>query len=224
MDSDDIAFSDRLQKQFDYLESHPSVGCVGGLCQAIDEDNNIIGIINRPLIYPKIKTWLLKNNYVTHPTIMIRSSLIKKHRLFYDEKLKYSSDYDFIVKASSLFPIRNLNEVILKYRLHPNQISSAKHGEQIKYADTVRKKQLKLFGMSFTEKEIDLHLRLMKGEYIDYFELNKCEKWLNKLYNINCEKKIYNSKYLYNLFDEILALAVYNNSVRNKDNSSKKKT
>ena len=43
MDADDIALSDRLQKQYDFLQKHPEVAVVGGNLEIIDEENNIIG-------------------------------------------------------------------------------------------------------------------------------------------------------------------------------------
>lgn len=216
MDSDDIALVNRLQTQYDYLESHPYVGCIGGLSRTINIENVELGTINRPLSYPETKVWLLKDNFVTQPTMMIRSHLIKKHQLYYNEDFKYSSDYDFIVKSSKLFPIRNLNEILLKYRMHPSQISSEKRLEQIFFADKIRQSQVDELGVIYSDKEITLHLKLMKGEHIHQSELKKCEDWLNKLYRSNYEAKTYNAKHLYNFLKEILKFTAYN-SIKNKD-------
>lgn len=213
MDADDIAFPHRLEIQFRYLETHPNIGCIGGLSELIDESGKSVGFIGRPLKNLLIKTYLLKDNYVTHPTIMLRSRLIKKHALFYNETYKYSSDYDLIVRISKITSIINLNETLIKYRRHSNQISSVKRMEQIAFADHIRKEQLKQFDAAYTEQEITMHLRLMKGEYIGDSDLKICEDWLNKLYQISSVKKLYSDKYLYNFFEKILMIALLNNSL-----------
>jgi hypothetical protein len=77
--------------------------------------------IYRETDYEIIKLMSLKFCYIMHPTCMIRNSLVKKHNLFYDEHFRYASDYDWQVKAMNLFPVTNLNEILLYYRRHVEQ-------------------------------------------------------------------------------------------------------
>lgn len=213
MDADDIALPNRFSVQLRYLETHKKVAAVGALSEVIDEHDRIIGHIDRPFKPSSIKVSLLRDNCLTHSTLMMRRHLITRYSLLYNESYIFSADYDLIARISSRFPIWNLSEILLKYRIHSNQISSARRFAQIAFADLVRKGQLKCFGFVPNEKEVDLHLKLMKEAYISDDELQLCENWLNKLLKINYKKCLYNNKHLYRLFEEQLAKAVHNNNL-----------
>jgi glycosyltransferase involved in cell wall biosynthesis len=211
--SDDIALSDRLRQQYEYLESHPSVGCIGGACETIDNNNKVLGKIEMPLSHPEIKVWLLKDNCVAHSTIMIRNHLIKKYRLYYNENLKSANEYDFIIRISQVSSIRNLNKVLIQKKLSLTPSFPISSMEKKVDFDSVRDGQLKLFGITVNKKERVLHSKLMEGGYIGDSDLKECESWLNRLYEANHLTKYYNKKYLYQLFENLLALAIHNNSL-----------
>lgn len=213
MDADDLALPNRFSVQLQYLETHKRVAAVGALSEIIDDRDRTIGFIDRPSKPSAIKVSLLKDNCLTHSTLMMRRHLIKKYGLFYNEWYKFSADYDLIVRLSNLFPVWNLRETLLKYRVHSKQISAISRFPQIEFADHVRRNQLRQFGLFPNEKEVELHLKLMKEAYIGDDELQLCENWLNKLLEANYEKSLYNKTYLYRLFEKQLAKAVRNNNL-----------
>jgi glycosyltransferase involved in cell wall biosynthesis len=204
MDSDDIALPERLFTQFKFMETHPHTGCIGSLSEMINEHGNVIGLISHPLDYQKLKVSFLQDNHLTQSTIMIRHHLIKKHNLYYDESLKYTGDYKFIMQALMLFPVVNLNNVLLQYRKHPQQISYQKRQEQMNLADDIRIQQLKKLGITATDEQINLHLRLMKGLRMTRSDLQSSTDWLNDLITANEKYKIYNQSALYLFFKGIM--------------------
>ena len=210
MDFDTIARVDRLELQFSYLETHPSVGCIGGSVEIINEDNRFLRRVEGPLSYPIIKIWLLKNNCVFNPTIMIRSHLVKKYQLFYNERYRYASDYDFIVRASRVFPVRNLNKVLIQCRSNPDKVSFAKRMEQNTFIRKIRKQQLKSLRINYTSKEIALHQKMMEREYINDADRKMCEDWLNKLCNANYKRRLFNIKHFPDLSQNLLTTIVNN--------------
>lgn len=213
MDSDDVALPNRLELQYNFLESNLNVGCLGGAHEIIDETTKITRIIQNPLTYSSIKAWLLKDCFLNNSTIMIRSHLIQKYDLFYNADYKKASGYDFLVRVSKLFPIRNLNDVLIKHRNYSNQISTNKEIEQIEIDDIIRKEQLKQFNIKPTKEEIDIHLKLMKEQYISDNNLKLCEDWCNKLLESNEKTKLLNNNELYKLLEYSLQIAVKNNSL-----------
>lgn len=213
MEPDDIALTNRLELQYNFLESNLKVGCVGGQYEFIDERVKANKINKNPLDYPTIKTWLLKDCYINNSTLMIRSYLVKKHDLFYNENYKNASGYHFLVKAAKLFPVRNLDNVLIKHQKHPNQISVSKEIKKIQIHDIIRKEQLKQFNIKPTKDEIDIHLKLMKQQYVSDDNLKLCENWCNKLIESNEKTKAFTNHQLYNLLEYSLQTAVKNNSL-----------
>lgn len=213
MDSDDISLPNRLQCQYNYLENHSNVGCVGSAYEVVDKNGASKGIIRRPKNDSMIKPWLLSNPYVYQPTIMFRIDLIKKHNLLYNESFKYAGDYDFVVRLAKVSGLGNVSEVLVNYRNHSGQISTSKKMEQRCLANIVREQQLEPFGITFNDKALALHLKLMRNEYIDDSELEPCYQWLNKLLEANREKKVYNPRHFYKFFKQTFQMAVFNNAL-----------
>lgn len=203
-DADDIAKPNCLSNQYEYLESHKRVGCIGGLSELIDANNNKIGFIKRPFRYSNIKVCLLKDNFLTQSTMMIRRHLVVKHNLKYNEGFKYAGDYDFISKIIKLFPVVNLNQTLIQYRVHSSQISTFAKVDQINYANEVRRSQLINFNTGFSDDELDLHIKLMNTGSITKEELPAAAEWFNKLLEANEKHKFYSSALLFPFFRKIL--------------------
>lgn len=146
MDSDDISDKDRLKTQYDYMESHTNVAVTGSYI-AMFSDGIIseIGMTDQlnDRDYREIQL-LFDNAGVAHPTAFIRSGFIKEHSINYDERLKKSQDYGLwvdIVSAGGI--IHTIPKILLKYRVHENQISQKQSSEQILSKRYLAKKQLK---------------------------------------------------------------------------------
>ena len=133
MDADDVALPDRLMKQYDYMENNPEVLATGAQLNFLGTGSKT----EMPVSYHEIQAGLLDNSCIMHPTLFIRSGVIKQLG-GYDEQYRYASDYDLVCRASLLGKIENLPDVCVAYRLHPGQISQAKRTEQIGYADIIR--------------------------------------------------------------------------------------
>lgn len=208
MDADDISDPERLKIQHQFMEAHPKIGIIGALSEIIDKNNNPIGFIDRPLSTADLKVNLLIDNYLTQSTLMMRSNLIKKHSMLYDESFKYTGDYDFVVRCAKKHKLRNLNQYLIKYRVHDSQISKTKRIEQMALADKVRLDQLKDFNINICDDEKALHLKLIHFEHLSDGELLAAESWLNKLLEANSFQKIYNQRLLFRLFKDLSLKAI----------------
>lgn len=200
MDSDDIAHEQRLQIQYSYLERNKNIGCIGSQGYLINSKNKITGKIDKPSNSRILKISLLKNNYLLHPSLFMRRHLIHKYNLFYNENLRYSGDYDFVVRASGLFKVDNIPDRLLFYRVHENQISHAKFTEQVAFADFVRLNQLKALNVRTTDIEALVYLKFMKGEPLNKIEMQCCIELLNTILEANKRSRIYIHKHLIDFF------------------------
>lgn len=125
MDADDISYPNRLEKQLEYLESNPDCDVVSTNRDDIDENSNLIrkasAIIVKDEAIPKI---LKYGSIITHPSVMIKSEIIKElngYRAF-----KSSQDYDLWLRMVSLHcHFHIMPEVLIKYRIRKNSITKS---------------------------------------------------------------------------------------------------
>lgn len=136
MDADDVALSERFNKQYNYLEKNKNVFLLGTSAMMIDEDGNrsikITAITQEKKIYSRLR----KKNTIIHSSIMFRNDF----ELFYRENFKYAQDYDLYLRVLSEGKIiKNILEVLLYYRVCKNSISFSRMGTQIIYSMVANK-------------------------------------------------------------------------------------
>ncbi len=135
MDADDVAYPQRLELQYQYLEACPDLWILGtGL------DFSIPGMKwTLPSSHEQLMIGLLQGNVSLHSSLMIRTDVMRKYG-GYDEKYVYSSDYDLMSRFSLAGKVENLPEVLMMYRWHASQISQLHQDEQKAFAYDIRRK------------------------------------------------------------------------------------
>lgn len=143
MDGDDISLKDRLKNQFEYMQANPETAVVGGQGILINESGEEISKVLVPIGHESILSRIFVMNQFFHPAMLIRKKALEKVH-FYDEKYLKSQDYNLIFKLiSEGYKVANLNEVVLKYRIHSESISQFSQSEQDYYASKAIKYGLK---------------------------------------------------------------------------------
>jgi len=129
MDGDDIAISTRLEKQIEFLHNNIYCVAVGGNAEVIDKDGIILYQQKMPELYSDIKKDFPKIS-MYHSAISFRKDAFYKAGQ-YNEKLLTAQDQLLFNKMSTLGQLRNLSDLVIKYRIHPSAISrrSKKHTE-----------------------------------------------------------------------------------------------
>lgn len=122
MDADDIAVPDRLQKQFDFLESNSSVAACGSLGVYIDEAGKEIGPKDLPTTYEAIKKKILFNNQFIHSSLFFRKSILDAMG-GYNEAFKTAQDYELMMRIAATYPVLNLSDRLIKWRVRRGSIS-----------------------------------------------------------------------------------------------------
>ena len=149
MDADDISVTTRIEDQINELEGKPQLGVCGGWYSKIDTNE----LIKLPVTHNEISIWLLKGNPLSHPTAIMRTSILKEHNIRYNKSDLYNEDYGFWIQMNEYTSFYNIPKVLLNYRIHPNQISISKYAEQKVVFNALRKKQFyELLGESNTSE------------------------------------------------------------------------
>ena len=184
MDADDISLHERLEKQVTLMDSEPDVGVCGTLVKTID--NNDGSIWSYPAEPDKIRCRMLFESVIAHPSAMIRRSFFEKYNLHYDENLNQAQDYALWVKCAELFDLKNISEVLLRYRIHPDQVGTKFSDGQKEAANSVRKEQLENLGIKPDKNEFNLHERISYYDFgTDKEFVEAANLWLMKLLEAN---------------------------------------
>ncbi|SFN72282.1 Glycosyltransferase involved in cell wall bisynthesis [Bizionia echini] len=162
MDGDDISLPDRLNMQITYLEAHPDIAVCGTAYQILNRNE----IIRKPELHEQIKITLLKKNCIGHPTVMLRSSILKKNGIKYDETLPVAQDYDLWVRITAYGKLHNLPEVLLLYRKHNNQTSEIKRYLKPAIRAEIRLKLLSYLNYELVEKNSNLLRKIFRRDEI----------------------------------------------------------
>ncbi len=116
IDSDDITMPDRMQKQVDFLDSHPDVALVGGWAQAIDNEGNPVYQMTCPEKV-EIKN-IFKNKSFIQPSIMVRKSVFDELNGYRAIKItRRAEDFDLFCRIYQKgYRGENLQENVIYYR------------------------------------------------------------------------------------------------------------
>ena len=130
MDADDICFPERFEKQVEFLVQHPEFALVGTAYWAIDQTGARLGIRSMSTDPVEIdRRHLRGNTSLAHPAIMVRREMMEKIG-GYDERYPTSQDLDLFLRLAEIGPITNINQPLLYYRWHEENISVCKTNRQ----------------------------------------------------------------------------------------------
>ena len=205
MDADDVAFPHRLHRQFAHMELNPDIGICGSFIQVIPNGGVPNFVTNEDLL----KVVFLSNNYCSHPSLILRKEFLSRFDLSYNEEYYYSADFDLCARGFQHFRVQNIPDVLLQYRRHATQISTAKFAEQQQFADTIRINQLvDKMGFNLEEIPLEIHLQLMKKHTIQQEFQAQAKNWLNTLIEKNNECKQFNEPSLSGFLKQQLSVCM----------------
>lgn len=163
MDSDDIAYPERLAKQVAFMEIHTTVGVCGTAFQTFGSRNISA---NMPVEDSAIREFMLVHNPIGHPTVMMRKSVIDEYDLKYEQDYTPAEDYRMWYDFSKVSSLRNLPDILLDYRTHDNQISNSMNTIQRANVNKVRWLQLQDKGFRLSDTEVVLYCNLLDYNFI----------------------------------------------------------
>jgi glycosyltransferase involved in cell wall biosynthesis len=188
MDCDDISLPNRLMSQVKFMEVNPDIVVSGGWIKTIGKPSKTLKYPNDPVT---IKAQLIFDCPIAHPTVILRSDIIK-NEFSYSEEYSHAEDYDLWIRVSKKFKVANLNQVILRYRRHQNQVTYKYLQQQSSLSLKLRTSLLKELGIILTISEMKLHQEICTFNFQKSREfLDKAHFWLCKLEKANQCSNIY---------------------------------
>jgi cellulose synthase/poly-beta-1,6-N-acetylglucosamine synthase-like glycosyltransferase len=123
IDSDDFCEPGRMQKQIEFMRSHPDHVLVGAGLRYIDEKSQTIGSRTYPENDSDIKKRMVAINCIAQPAAMARrQALIDAGG--YTNEFPCAEDYALWLRLARFGKFHNLQESLVAYRIH---LDSGKH-------------------------------------------------------------------------------------------------
>jgi glycosyltransferase involved in cell wall biosynthesis len=189
LDCDDRCFPTRLERQTAFLDDNPEYV----LCGSWSRTFGSWDLERRyPTDYEALRASLLFECPIVTPSVMFRREMVRDAGMAFDSSCPLAFDYKFWIEASRHFPIANLEEFLVAYRLHPAQISSRKREKQKSDTRTVAVSLLRELLPEISEAEIDLHLDVFFMEPIaSVDEIDRLRTHFGKIYEANRKQNRY---------------------------------
>lgn len=190
MDADDVSLAGRLAEQVRLMEERPEVGICGTWIETFGMGSSAVH--RNPADDATIRCVLLFESVLAHPSVMIRREAFMSAGLSYDPLMLHAEDYDLWVRASQYTSLANVPEVLLRYRLHPQQVVRKQEATKRATARRIRRGQLERLGMRPTAEEEALHEAISCWDFADSRDfVSATHAWLLKLAEANRTRGIY---------------------------------
>lgn len=188
MDSDDVSFKDRIEKQVHYMESNQQVAVCGSSIIKFRQDASTATRVTYVITDPKILAFSsIFYTSIYHPSVIIRNDIIKNNNLTYQEKYYYAEDKAIWLDMNEYGLLGNIEEPLLYYRLHDKQVSTQFAITQVNNSLARTKLELEKY-----EANLD-HLDVNTLEYICY--PHKCPN-LKLMYSVEEGMRALSSAFL----------------------------
>jgi len=123
LDADDLALSDRLSKQVDFMDNNPNVGLVGSWTKFIDESGKYCGEITPPRLHNELISQFATRNPIVHSSAMYRRMLSSKIG-GYNSNWVYAQDFHFVLNLSTVSRIEVMPEYLCAWRKSSTGLTS----------------------------------------------------------------------------------------------------
>ena len=131
LDSGDLCIKDRFNKQVLFLENNSNISLVGGFAEYVNEKGNHLYFHKPPSDHFTITKKMYYNTMFIHPTVMFRTNIVSRVG-YYPTDYPYAEDYAYFFRILKSYKTANLEEILIKYKVSDNSISSQKRRIQVK--------------------------------------------------------------------------------------------
>lgn len=155
MDADDACLPERFERQVEFLEAHPEVGILGTYCTPFDSAGNLGPVMDPPVTDLAIRYRSLIGNPFLHPTVMLRSDILGREPIRYDEGFRTAQDYELWTRLLDHTRGANLVEPLVLYS-YEFGVTQTHRPEQLMNHDTLAFRTIRAYfpGFEFREEVI----------------------------------------------------------------------
>lgn len=201
MDQDDISLPDRIALQVKYMEDNQHVGLIGSWFEDFGEQIET-KVVRYSSNDAEIRIRHLYQTHISHPTAVLRSSVVRQNHIRFDPEYVHGEDYNCWVTMSSFCKLSNYPAVLVRKRDHPRNITNSFSSTMHSTCTKVKQKQFEAMGAPVSQEDADLYTRFADPEW--QFSINEMNSLLNLLNRITKANQL--TKFIEpDLYDSYLA-------------------
>ncbi len=131
LDCGDRCITDRLARQYAFMQAHPDCALLGSWANYVDPQGQPLFTSRPPVDSASIQRKIFLNSPFVHPSILIRSQVLKDVG-FYPTEYPAAEDLALFFKIVGKYRTDNLPCALIEYVIDPGSISSRKRKTQIR--------------------------------------------------------------------------------------------
>lgn len=200
LDSDDIAYPQRLARQVAFLERNPDHALIGSWKRSMDAQGQPLRTPGQRFVRAEeIRAWALFLCPISHSSVMARAGVLRAHP--YCERFRLCADFELFVRLlASGHKLANVPEVLICYRKHANGLSQAAANSPLRSAakQEIFRTQLTALGIACTPQDVAQHAWLCRRPpgpaqrwVPDQAYLEWAAQWLARLLKANWQAHCY---------------------------------
>ena len=166
LDADDVASTERLERQLAWMEAKPELGVVGAGIRDLHANGQSGRVHLMPRGAGALRWHALFSSPFFHPTVLVDRELLERHALRYDPTFLESEDYDLWTRVFAFAEGDNLREVLVDKRVHPGQASLRRGELQQSFQRQVALREIARVAPHLSAAEADLAWRLATAQTI----------------------------------------------------------
>lgn len=194
MDGDDLTELNRIEIQKSFLDENPHINIVGTWLKLFGERDEIFYFRQYDEFIKAM--FFFRHGGFAHTTVFAKREVFDKYQ--YDPTYDFAEDVELwsrMVKQSNYIKFANIPQVLCHYRIHAEQVCSARRDIQDSRWRKIIYNYIKHFIPNATNKEIEIHYRIInKVTDLNETELIETGKWIQKLskgFNVQIEDKYF---------------------------------
>lgn len=154
LDADDLAFPQRLERQWKHFEQHPETEL---LFSWIAVRNGSVPVVKMPANRQLLQAWLMFRNPFAHSSLMARN-FFAVEGLFYDETMARAQDYELYLRLANVKQFDLIPEILVSYDAH----SGAAEQMALPFLPKLLNRNLEAAGVALNQEELTVFLNFLR--------------------------------------------------------------
>ena len=152
MDADDICLPQRIEKQVQVMERDPEVVICGSWVEILGPTPSVF---KYPEHHDDIAVSMLFYSSISHPASIWRMEVIRNNNLEFNPNYYHAEDYRFWRESLSHGTFYNIQEVLLQYRVHEDQMGFVNPKDGLLSTSRIKKELVLEIAGDLSQKELD---------------------------------------------------------------------